>query len=695
MKRCPSCNSIFQSQQLFCPQDGRELETGCILDNKYQLDELIGEGGMGQVYRATHIHIGTQFAVKVLKQDLVSDPSSVERFRREARAAAQIRHPNAVQVTDFGVDRESGMVYLVMELLDGISLRTRLSQKERLSPEEIMLILAQVCSALHVAHSKGIVHRDIKPDNIFLSHSDAAPFTVKVLDFGLAKLKKAIDETASSITQTGTLLGTPCYMSPEQCMAEPLDTRSDIYSLGVVIYQMFVGTVPFPGPGISKILMQHCQFPPPKPRRKVPDLPVVVETVILRALEKEPANRQQTMEELFFQLETAFAQTDYKIPVPAKITWRSASGEAPLAEISSDKFLNRKELESQETIESKGVAVETAEPGLSISLDQKSTIPPPSTPPHLPAIHKPKVNFSDTAAMAQPVSAPPPNPLLKSQSSLEIPPVVSTPELAPRRNLVLMIVVVLVVVVGGIGLVLSLNRTASPTGTPEKTTSGSEVPPGMALVTGGTMVMGNNASTDSAEKPEHEVQVGSFLIDTVEVTNEEFLKFIQATNQPAPPHWKNGTYPPGEGKYPVTNLQWTEAQAFARWAGKRLPTEAEWEFAAHGPNRQLYPWGNQFISANANTKESKKAVAMPVGSYPKGASFCSALDMVGNVAEWTATEYEPYPGSKAKPVAGQKVIRGGDFRSDRDTATTTARFLATPETRDLALGFRCAKDISN
>lgn len=667
MKRCPTCNHLFPSQLVFCPHDGRELETQFVLDDKYQLNELIGEGGMGQVYRATHLHIGTQFAIKVLKPDLVADPTSVERFRREARAAAQIAHPNAVLVTDFGVDRSSGIVYLVMELLEGMSLRKRLTQSNQMLPEEIMLILAQVCSALQMAHSKGIIHRDIKPDNIFLTSVINTPFTVKVLDFGLAKLKKSIEDDASSLTNAGTILGTPCYMSPEQCLAEPLDTRSDIYSLGIVIYQLFVGTVPFPGPGMSKILMQHCQTPPQRPRKIVPDLPVGVERAILQALEKKPTHRQQTMMDLFYQLETGFTSAGIKIHIPSDLIWKTSASEANLAGASNQPHLNQTNNQDSSDL-----------------LELQSTLQPTELPDNqstLPHLAHPEVQTKAPVLPLTQSTAIDQN-LLTHSAGFWVKPGI----------LVLSALFLLSTAITGY-IIFYLN---SPK--PETKPNNSALtapPPGMVLVPGGELVMGNNTSSDLAEKPEHRVQVQTFFLDMLEVTNQDYSKFLQATQYQPPPHWKTGDYPAGENNYPVTNITWNDAQAYARWAGKRLPTEIEWEYAARGSNRRVYPWGNDFNSAFANTKESQKTGPMPVGSYPKGASFCNALDLVGNVAEWTDSTYQPYPGSKAKPVADRKIIRGGDFRRDKLVATTTTRLLATPATRDLALGFRCAQDIPN
>src|SRR5215472_12425644 len=230
MKQCPVCKRELSDELTYCPFDGRSLSgldqsdglVGTLLDDKYRLDEKIGEGGMGTVYRGTHIQMEHTVAVKILHQHLASDQTAVERFRREARAAAQIKHPNAVAVTDFGVTKDSGIAYLVMEFLEGQVLRERIERKGRLDYAEAFLVLDQTCAAVQAAHLKGIIHRDLKPDNIWLVKSEGAFESVKVLDFGIAKLRAAASDNAT-LTQKGMILGTPYYMSPEQGRGEELD----------------------------------------------------------------------------------------------------------------------------------------------------------------------------------------------------------------------------------------------------------------------------------------------------------------------------------------------------------------------------------------------------------------------------------------------------------------------------------------
>ena len=273
---------------------------GRTIDGKYRIDERIAAGGMGTVYRAVRLLIGDEVAVKVLHPEHVADADAAERFRREAQAAARLKHPNAVSIYDFGVT-EDGLVYLVMELVGGESLRRIIRERGPLTPSASGDVMRQVCSALDEAHRQGIVHRDLKPDNIIV---ETAPqgLRVKVLDFGIAKLR---DTAASNLTQTGSVMGTPHYMSPEQCVGEELDSRSDIYSLGVVLFEMLCGTVPFNSPTSTAVVIQHVTQPPPSPRALNMSIPEAVERVVRHALEKRREDRPQTAGTLAAELDAA------------------------------------------------------------------------------------------------------------------------------------------------------------------------------------------------------------------------------------------------------------------------------------------------------------------------------------------------------------------------------------------------------
>ena len=275
---------------------------GVRIDDKYVIEEKLGEGGMGAVYRATRLMIGDSVAIKILHSQQMTDTQVIERFRREAQAAARLKHPNVVTIHDFGVSRNK-LVYLVMELVEGDSLRALLKQQCPLPLPTTAEIVSQVCGALDEAHRRNIVHRDLKPDNIIVTSSPAG-LRVKVLDFGIAKLRD-LSVDAATLTQTGTVLGTPTYMSPEQCMDEELDGRSDIYSLGVVIYEMLSGTLPFTSPSLSALIVQVVTHTPPPLRSANPRISPMVERTVMRALEKQREARQQTADELARELRAA------------------------------------------------------------------------------------------------------------------------------------------------------------------------------------------------------------------------------------------------------------------------------------------------------------------------------------------------------------------------------------------------------
>lgn len=276
------------------------LLVGQVLDGKYRLDETVGVGGMGAVYRATRLKIGDEVAVKILHPEKVEEQSA-DRFRREAQMAARLKHPNAVTIFDFDVS-EGGLLYLVMELVAGESLRRIIRLQGALAPQTVAVVAEQVCAALDEAHRQGIIHRDIKPDNIIVNAMPNGFLRVKVLDFGLAKL---FNITTSDLTQPGVVMGTPRYMSPEQCMGEEIDGRSDIYSFGVVLYEMLVGAAPFDAPTSTGIAVQHVTKQPPPPRSLNPNVPPPVETVVMRSLQKQKEARQQTAAALAQELHGA------------------------------------------------------------------------------------------------------------------------------------------------------------------------------------------------------------------------------------------------------------------------------------------------------------------------------------------------------------------------------------------------------
>jgi hypothetical protein len=271
---------------------------------------------MATIYRATRLRIGDAVAIKILHSEFLREPKFAERFQREAQAAARLKHPNVVTVHDFGVS-DDGIIYLVMELVEGRNLRTMIKDEGPMPTATAAEIVRQICAALTEAHRQNTIHRDIKPANIAVTPCDDG-LRVKVLDFGIASLRGG--GTMMTFTQTGAVLGTPAYMSPEQCMGEDLDGRSDIYSVGVVLFEMLCGVVPFNSPTATAVVMQHVQQAPPPLRVLNASVSPAVEAVVLKALSKRREDRQQTAKQLADELSAAVAGSNAPLGAGARFS---------------------------------------------------------------------------------------------------------------------------------------------------------------------------------------------------------------------------------------------------------------------------------------------------------------------------------------------------------------------------------------
>ncbi len=334
---CPNCQQSLETNARFCiacglifigeatrPTKRTATETaatvvkadpllGRTLDGKYELRARLGAGGMGTVYRARRVPIGDEVAVKVLHQNYSTEADVIARFRREAQAAATLRHPNVVTIYDYSETPADATAYIVMELVPGYPLGQWLKDGNRLPLGRAVALMQQICAGVGAAHRRQIVHRDLKPDNIIVvpPSSDHETETVKVVDFGIAKLRDLA--TTQALTETGMIIGTPFYMSPEQCRGDELDARSDVYSLGVMFYEMIAGMRPFNAPTPTGVIAKHLtQAPPPlHPTLKIPR---PVEAVLMRALAKDPQARQDDATEFAHDLETALRQATKAVP---------------------------------------------------------------------------------------------------------------------------------------------------------------------------------------------------------------------------------------------------------------------------------------------------------------------------------------------------------------------------------------------
>ncbi len=278
-----------------------------LLNNRYQLDERQGSGGMAMVYRAQDLMLERTVAIKLLRADFSSDPDFRERFRQEAKAAANLSHPNIVTVHDFGLD--SGRLFIVMEFVPGTNLKLIIQQHGRFPIEEAIALMVQACAGLGYAHRAGLVHCDVKPQNMLVTPDKR----LKVVDFGIARALATI----APEEQAETVWGSPQYFSPEQAAGNAPSPASDVYSLGIILYEMLTGQLPFTAPGAEELARMHREVPPPSPRKVNPEIPPKLEQIILKVISKEPSARYRTADQLGRVLVTFSQQSPSVAPIPA------------------------------------------------------------------------------------------------------------------------------------------------------------------------------------------------------------------------------------------------------------------------------------------------------------------------------------------------------------------------------------------
>ncbi|HKZ86101.1 MAG TPA: bifunctional serine/threonine-protein kinase/formylglycine-generating enzyme family protein [Anaerolineae bacterium] len=571
---------------------------------KYEILEELGRGGFATVYKARDTRLDRVVALKVLHPYWREDPGFAERFQREARAAANLRHSNIVTV--FEADEADGQLFIGMEYLPGRSLKELLSAEGALPLERAQPILEQIAEALDYAHEQGVVHRDIKPANVMVEDTPRGK-RVTLLDFGLVKAL----QTSTALTSHGTLLGSPEYMAPEQAdpnRASEIGPAADRYALGIVAYQMLTGRVPFPG-DTPATLYAHEHKPVPLPRSLRPGLPRGVEQALLKMLAKAPAERFTSCAAFVGQLRAA-----------------------------------------QPTSEQARPAITLPAPGWSwvVAALVGALV--------LVAVIAALVSTGNQAGQAGQSTAPTP--------------ALGTTRTRPADGMV------------------------------------------MVYVPDGTFQMGSNDG-DTDEQPVHEVTLDSFWIDRTEVTNAQYARCVKDGKCSAPS--ESSSYTPdsyyGESQYadhPVIWVSWDDANDYCAWAEVQLPTEAQWEYAARGPQATEFPWGNTFDGTKVNYCDTnctldwadKKvddgfADIAPVSSYPEGASWVGALDMVGNVWEWVADWYGNYPSelqvNPTGPTSEQQfhVLRGGGWGDAVYNVRAADRGINTSDYRLVTLGFRC------
>ncbi len=335
MKICSTCHSRYDDAVKFCPHDGTVLPDpvdaflGQRLMDQFDIRARCGQGAMGTVYQAHQVNMDRLVAIKILRQDLVQDRTVVKRFYREARAAARLSHPNIITV-HLVAETDAGLPYIVMEYLDGTDLDTLCKAEAPLPVDRGVYLASQIAGALAEAHANNVIHRDLKPANIFVLAKERSPDLVKVLDFGIAKILERGGSDESRITKSGAIFGTPYYLSPEQATGAELDARADLYSLGVILYRLLTGHLPFESGSGLDVLVSHVKEPPPPPRLHNEEIPPALEGVILQALEKDKDRRFSSAEHMRQALEDVVAIPKAGLDRERSAPWaRPGAGEDP------------------------------------------------------------------------------------------------------------------------------------------------------------------------------------------------------------------------------------------------------------------------------------------------------------------------------------------------------------------------------
>ncbi|MFN6204631.1 MAG: protein kinase domain-containing protein, partial [Acidobacteriota bacterium] len=540
----------------------------------YEVISQFGEGGMGELYLGRHTRLAREVVIKTIRTEDFN-PRQIEHLRerleREALIQSQLDHPNIVRVYDFIAVGEKTCI--VMEHVPGRDLRKMILHETGPIPARRAIhLFKQILEAINYAHNfnyvdksgerhRGIIHRDLKPANILVTPEDL----VKVTDFGIVKMRGV-----KGGTQMGFNPGTPEYMSPEQARGKDLDHRSDIYSLGIVLYEMLTGRVPFDadGSGTSdyEIRRGHIELPVPRLSNFKSGIPQALELIVFKALEKDPDHRFQTASQ-FLDTIIQFESTgvvEVSHPTGPRKTVLQPPPPPPVAEDSG------RGGSDAETV------ISAPEGGATGKLE------PPSRP--------------------EPSPVPPTAPLPPSAGQRQ-----------PGRPLLL--IALGLVLVAAFGASWWILKQAPASALPEEAAPNAvSVPPGMISIPGGEFQMGRDDG-NVYERPAHKVQVKPLYIDHYEVTNDEYAKFVRLTRRNPPAHWREGQYENGEARLPVVNVTWYEARAFCEWAGKRLPVESEWEYAARGRDNRLYPYGNEWKPRFSNARETGLDKPQAVGSY--------------------------------------------------------------------------------
>lgn len=726
---------------------GRQLD-------EYRLDTLLGQGGMARIYHGYDTRLKRHVAIKVIDAPHRAETIYRQRFEREAQAIAQLSHPNIVNVYRYG--ELSGLFYMAMQYVEGIDLRTWIDnyrrQDEFVPLPEVMRIMDEVCQALDYAHSKGIIHRDVKPANILVAEAGRVFLT----DFGLVL-------RAGTATR-GEIFGSPRYIAPEQAISSSgAVPQSDLYAVGVILYEMLTGRLPFDAGDPLNMAMQHMSETPPSPRELRPELSPALEAVLLQSLAKEPEKRYATGALLVEALRRAMAVGQPAVGQPLAVQpTRTAAG--PMTPPAAPPGQTQKR--ELPPIPAAVVIAESPEPA-----------PPPTvtavSPKRRGGAFKGLFmavllialagagwffwgggremladggNLPLAAAVlatetSAPTSSPIPATATQEPAVTAVPPLLTpTATAAPTKT------ATAVPTASPPSLLTdtpTLAATATPSNTPLPAATSSSLPTAtplviiirekdgaaQVLIPALTFAMGAAESDEMAaedERPSHQVSIDSFYMDQYEVTVAQYAAFLN----------ENGGYVSqcngftclwtsfetlrsyltddvdgyvaraGFADYPINNVSWHGANAYCAWAGGRLPTEAEWEAAARGDDGRLYPWGDEAPDGEHAVFGTTFADLGPVTAVADGASPFKVYGMAGSVWEWVADEYDAayYASSpvqnpfNASEFRGRdRVLRGGGYDSPPEALRVNGRASESPTLYQNipAIGFRCAQSVTN
>ena len=584
-------------------EEPQERGPGTLIADRYRLVEVLGCGGMGEVWRAVQIDLDQEVALKLLRdcpQTNVAHEELRGRFRHEARLLASLNDERIVQYLDHG-ETADGTLFIAMEMLNGQTLESYLKTSDRLTWREVLDLIDEISLGLQSAHEQGLIHRDLKPGNIFLTQTESGPF-IRILDFGIAKTLDAGEPEGAPRTRTGMFIGSPHYMAPEQFEGRP-QTTTDLYALGIIAWECLVGRRPFEGTTASVAGKHLMQQAPELPLELA--IPEEFAMLVMSLLEKDPTHRPQSVRKLRIRIN--HLRDDLRLPPPTTVNQRR--------NILLAAFFS------------------TIVGGLAGW---------PSTIDHLQWLSQQAFSF-----------VVPPTPA---------------------------------------------------------------VPTGMVEVPAGAFFKGCSPASDPSCKDKspvgHSIKVAAFAIDSLEVTVERYTQCVEegacspeGLQTPAIDGQPNQAYAehcnwgkPGRTNHPINCITWYQAAQYCEAMGARLPTEVEWEKAARGVDARRFPWGNQIFQhreANIADRTARKKFRWnfaarnytdlrpstgPAGEIPGGASPYGALDMVGNVWEWTSTQ----------PQKSYRVFRGASFMEGPESARVTSRAIGHVTTRSVNIGFRCA-----